>query len=510
MSMHRPAKKIRYGLGLGAFALVISLGLVAFRAQTLDDETFWGSPTLDTITFVESTPQIGTASDVDSGAAATYPTATSNAMPNGSNTALKIADTAPAASYEIALSLGADPGPSPPSGALHSSSTDPVGVTEPTSLAIEDGGGAGGNSGMGPLAASAGSPSGFGTIGPDLPGGISLGASPISATLPATAAISPAGGNSGTGPQTGGTPPAHSPGGSGPQTGTNPTNPAAPISPSAPTGGPVGSPSLGAPSQPTGGGTPPSIVGASPATTNTPGQTPAHPITPIASTPNGTAILPISGTGCGGANCSTGNAWRFFDPPVAVGYDYQLNPTTTGQSLTFGITGIMATTKVGLGVYDLWLYDTLTGTYVDSRNFSSTGQTITISADPSANPNGAFDVVPFLLGLTPYEDRELGISDPYLGLTQFSIRGIDPKAGLNPEDPNAFITGLLFAGDINGDLLITPLAVDSSTNLPVDPPTITVAIPEPATIALFIAALACLGFLGRQRKSKLPRRCGSR
>jgi hypothetical protein len=165
----------------------------------------------------------------------------------------------------------------------------------------------------------------------------------------------------------------------------------------------------------------------------------------------------------------------------------------------------MPTTKVGSGVYDLWLYDTITNTYVDSSSFSPTGQTITITADPSANPNGAFDVVQFLLGLTTQEDRELGISDPYMGFTQFSLRGIDPKAGVNPDDPNAFITGLLFAGSINGDLLITPLAVDSVTGLPVDPPTFPVAIPEPSTIALLVSALACLGILDRRRKPKLPR-----
>jgi hypothetical protein len=166
----------------------------------------------------------------------------------------------------------------------------------------------------------------------------------------------------------------------------------------------------------------------------------------------------------------------------------------------------MVTTKVGPGVYDLWLYDTLTGTYVDSKNFSPSGQTITIAADPSANPKGSFNVVNFLLSLTPQEEHELGITNPSLGLTQFSLRGIDPAAGLDPEDPNAFITGLLFGGDINGDLLITPLAVDSNTGLPVDPPSFTEAIPEPGTIVLFITGLLSLGLLGRRRTGRVSYR----
>jgi len=68
-------------------------------------------------------------------------------------------------------------------------------------------------------------------------------------------------------------------------------------------------------------------------------------------------------------------------------------------------------------------------------------------------------------------------------------------AGLDPENPNAFITGLLFTGDINGNLFITPLAIDSTTGLPVDPPTEEVALPEPMSLVLFATALAVLGVL---------------
>jgi len=189
----------------------------------------------------------------------------------------------------------------------------------------------------------------------------------------------------------------------------------------------------------------------------------------------------------------TGPGWQFFDPAVAIGYNYELKPSVPGQALTFGITDIMVPTKVGSGVYDLWLYDVLQNTYVDASEFA--GQEVTIIADPTANPSGAFDVVKFLSSLSALQDAELGVTNPDLGLSQFSLRGIDPSAGLDPENPNAFITGLLFTGDINGNLFITPLAIDSTTGLPVDPPTEEVALPEPASFVLFATALALLGAL---------------
>ena len=43
---------------------------------------------------------------------------------------------------------------------------------------------------------------------------------------------------------------------------------------------------------------------------------------------------------------------------------------------------------------------------------------------------------------------------------------------------------------VNGDLLITSLAIASITDLPVDPPAVPIAVPEPGTLGLFLAALA--------------------
>ena len=104
--------------------------------------------------------------------------------------------------------------------------------------------------------------------------------------------------------------------------------------------------------------------------------------------PNGAETLPVG----------AGHAWQFFDPPVAIGYNYELKPSVSGQKLTFGVADIMVTTKVGSGVYDLWLYDAFQSAYVDASKF--TGHEVTITADPTANPSGAFDVLKFLSSLS--------------------------------------------------------------------------------------------------------------
>jgi hypothetical protein len=221
--------------------------------------------------------------------------------------------------------------------------------------------------------------------------------------------------------------------------------------------------------------------------TGTPGQTADNPVKPS----NDGPVFELPITACSGKTCQS---WQYFDPIVAIGYNYQLKPTDPSSPLTFGITAIKAPTKIGDGKYELYLYNVITGSYVD------VGQEI------DADPNNSFDVVAYLQSLNPAQDAEFGISDPEMGLNQFSIRGIDPSAGVDPNDPNAFITGLLFTGEINGNLFITPLTVDTDQGgdgvvAVADAPTREIeVVSEPHSLSVFVLGLLLMLFGIRHRR----------
>ncbi len=154
---------------------------------------------------------------------------------------------------------------------------------------------------------------------------------------------------------------------------------------------------------------------------------------------------------CITANCPSGG-WEFFDPKVAVGYDYHLVPSDTGAALTFGITEIQVATVIGNDEYQLFLCAA-----GDSSCDVATG--IDIQGNGGVMTNDIFDVTAYLDSLETLDPSELallGITNPNSGIFGFALRGIDPNAGLDPNNPNAFVTGLLFTGDINGGLTITP------------------------------------------------------
>jgi hypothetical protein len=71
------------------------------------------------------------------------------------------------------------------------------------------------------------------------------------------------------------------------------------------------------------------------------------------------------------------------------------------------------------------------------------------------------------------------------GVAAFSVRGIEPSAGLSPDDPLAFVTTLTFVADGTFSGTMTPVTVE--------------AIPEPGTWALMVAGLVGISSYRRLR-----------
>jgi hypothetical protein len=132
----------------------------------------------------------------------------------------------------------------------------------------------------------------------------------------------------------------------------------------------------------------------------------------------------------------------FYDPLVAVGYDYQIG---TGDP---NFAAVLLPTGVGDNLFDLFLWD---GTsYVDSG-----------------------------------VDLTGGVEYPFggVGVDRFRILGIETSAGLDPSNVTAFITGFEFAtaGRFTGTMTpITQLVPEA-------------AVPLPTTLVLLGAGLAAVG-----------------
>jgi len=105
----------------------------------------------------------------------------------------------------------------------------------------------------------------------------------------------------------------------------------------------------------------------------------------------------------------------FIDPPVAIGYDYAIG---TGDP---NFASVTLPTGIGDNSFDLYLFD---GTDWVFKTHLTGGNTYTF--DPG-------------------------------GVDRFRILGIEPSAGLDPQNPTAFITGLTFvsSGEFTGTM--TPL-----------------------------------------------------
>jgi hypothetical protein len=144
----------------------------------------------------------------------------------------------------------------------------------------------------------------------------------------------------------------------------------------------------------------------------------------LSSTPSAPVYLPLAGTGLGGAfsflpiNVAADQE-ILIDPSVAVGYAYKIR---AGDPLFKSV----RLPDVGDGKYEI--------EYL--VNGSLTRQQVL--ADQS-------------------------FSFPGIGVDQFKVLGIEPEAGLDPQNPTAFVTALTFEGPGVFAGTMTPLVVPEAS-----------------------------------------------
>jgi hypothetical protein len=76
------------------------------------------------------------------------------------------------------------------------------------------------------------------------------------------------------------------------------------------------------------------------------------------------------------------------------------------------------------------------------------------------------------------------------GVSNFDVLGIEESAGIDPNNPTGFLTGLTFVTDGSFTGTMTPISIDVA------------AVPEPETYAMMLAGLGLIGFAVRRRKQK--------
>ncbi|WIT11299.1 PEP-CTERM sorting domain-containing protein [Paucibacter sediminis] len=139
------------------------------------------------------------------------------------------------------------------------------------------------------------------------------------------------------------------------------------------------------------------------------------------------------------------DAVTFIDPAIASGFDYR---TGIGDP---NFKSVQIASQVGDGLYEVYLWDGSAWTLAQAGLAAGAG----------------FDFV---------------AAGHAGGVDRFQIRGIEPSAELSAFDPTAFVTGLTFTG--TGSFTGTMQAI--------------VAVPEPATLALWLAGFGLLGLARRK------------
>lgn len=166
-----------------------------------------------------------------------------------------------------------------------------------------------------------------------------------------------------------------------------------------------------------------------------PGSSPANPLLPIV-TQNGFEF---------DFNVGNINERIFIDPVVAIGYDYIVNSGPNFQS-------VLLPTGIGDNLYDLYLFNSGLNTFIDS----------------------GIDIAGGIV-------HDFGPG----GVNRFSIRGIETAAGLNPNNPNAFVTGLTFSAPGQVNMAMNPVRFDTGGQ----------PVPEPSTLTLLVAGILGLCIL---------------
>lgn len=142
------------------------------------------------------------------------------------------------------------------------------------------------------------------------------------------------------------------------------------------------------------------------------------------------------------------NQQIFIDPIVAVGYEYTV---TSGPNIRTVLLPTVAGDTDGYQIY---------------------------SADGSTLLGTVLPGVTFDFGLA--------------GVSGFQVLDIEPGAGLDPNDPTAFVTGLTFVGAGAVSMTQDPLTVDTDNN----------AVPEPSSALLGLMGLLGIGGIARQRRRR--------